>query len=108
MDDGDEEYRVQIRRLWLPAVTIGIAIAGERLCHLCCEAEYETSVAAGRLWLGGNRLSAERWVFWRERFAVLAGMEGVEVEGSELARIAVARMAELGPGERGEIEWTVV
>ncbi|PVI05891.1 hypothetical protein DM02DRAFT_497707, partial [Periconia macrospinosa] len=46
----------------------------------------------GELWKGVAGFGKERWAFWKERFGVVAGLEGVREETREVARKAVVEM----------------
>jgi hypothetical protein len=46
----------------------------------------------GELWKGKSEFSKERWSFWKERFAAIGKMDGVNEETRSVARDAVNSM----------------
>lgn len=85
-DPCEDAFGIWEADMWIPAAATFINIAGAKIYGLCANQIETTGLGSmsGRLWRGDNRLTIERWNFWKARFREFATIGGVG-EGCKIA-----------------------
>ncbi|CZR55821.1 uncharacterized protein PAC_05709 [Phialocephala subalpina] len=94
----EKERTVAELEMNAPAVAQWLLLAGKSIFNQKAEKCENADCAWDReseLWKGKRGYSRERWIFWKERWVVLAGMDGLCEEMRETCRKVVVAMGKV-------------
>jgi hypothetical protein len=99
-DEMNDTYGICEAQLYIPAAAAFVTIAGDKIYDLCVREERTTASGRERgvLFKEENRLTVQRWQFWKSKFAEFSSMDGVGEECRESAGEAVTSMEKV-------VEW---
>ncbi len=98
IDVLEKEPTIPKLEMNIPAAAQWFLLAGKTILNQKIEKKEEVNCAwdkESQVWKGKRGYSRERWVFWRERWDVLGGIDGLSEETRDVCRKVTVAMGKV-------------